>query len=57
MRKLIACFSLIPACLLLAGCLGEPEGFTCIDGSPLRLADDRWYCESAAPVTPIPVTD
>ncbi len=43
--------------LLLSGCLSEPEGFTCIDGSPLRLVDDRWYCESANPAVPIPVTD
>ena len=40
----------------LGGCLSEPDGFACPPGSSLRLADDRWLCDSEYPAQPIPET-
>jgi hypothetical protein len=52
--KLSMVATILMAGTMIFGCAREPEKFTCIDGSPLRLVDDRWLCEPERTANPVP---
>ncbi len=47
---------IMATCLMVSGCLSEPDGLVCPQGKQLRLADTRWICDFDNKVADIPQT-